>query len=79
MASKQEWYRQCKFEMEVPGGKQVDVAWIPESLAKMNKKIYLTESPDEVYTVVSVGHRQLGSILKKKIQIGRKYRQTTDI
>jgi len=80
MAKKEEWYRQCTFEMKTERGLLRDVAWIPENLAKVGKQIYLTEAPDAIYTVVSAGtDRRDGSWLKLKENAQRNYRQTTDI
>ena len=80
MAKKEEWYKQCTFERKPDAGVLRDVAWIPEGLAKVGKLIYLTDAPDEIYTVVSTGiNRRDGAHLKMKENANRKYRQTTDI
>jgi hypothetical protein len=80
MAKKEVWYRQCRYEREGKNGKCWDVAWIPEHLAKVGKPIYLTDTPDEIYTVTSVGtsrRSQAEAHMKEKTQ--RNYFKTTDI
>lgn len=63
---KDPWYRQCTYEVPVENGKKVDVSWIPEKLAKVGGKIYFgkkTDTPKELWTITSVGGRQLESFL----------------
>ena len=48
MSKKDTWYRQCIYEMKTGEGKKVDTSWIPETLAKVGKKIWLhPEGPPE--------------------------------
>jgi len=80
MAKKEVWYRQCRMEREHELGTSWDVAWIPEALAKVGKLVYLTEAPDEVYTITLVGtsrRSQAEATMKEKTQ--RNYFKTTDI
>ena len=80
MAKKEVWYKQCQYERPTEEGMARDTAWLPEGLAKVGKLIYLTENPEEVFTVTSVGtNRRDGSALKDRERANRKYRQTTDI
>ncbi len=60
MSKKDHWYRQCTYETQTEQGKKVDVSWIPETLAKVGKKIYFgkkTDSPGELWEITSVGER----------------------
>jgi hypothetical protein len=78
--AKEVWYKQCVFERPTDVGLARDTAWIPEGLAKVGKLIYLTESPEEIYTVVSVGvNRRNAAHLKSRQNAQRKYMKTTDI
>ncbi len=56
-----EWYRQCTLEKPLPtGGKQIQVSWIPEQFAKLNKYLKLLENNvwENGWQVVLVGGRQ---------------------
>jgi len=81
MAKKEVWYRQCRFEIRRDNGNSCwDVAWIPENLAKVGQLIYLTEAPDDVYTVTLVGtHRRSQAEANMKEKVARNYFKTTDI
>lgn len=80
MAKKEVWYRQCRMEREHDLGKSWDVAWIPEALAKVGKLVYLTEAPDEIYTITSVGtNRRSQAEAHMKEKVARNYFKTTDI
>lgn len=73
---KDPWYRQCTYEVPIENGKKVGVSWIPEKLAKVGGKIYFGKKkkdtvntvnksgePRELWTITSVGGRQLESFL----------------
>ena len=62
MVKKLQFYKQCTYEMPTEsGGKRRDTAWIPEGLAKVGKRIYFTETPDELWTVTIAGTRRRSS------------------
>jgi hypothetical protein len=80
MAKKEVWYRQCRMEREHDLGTSWDIAWIPETLAKVGKLVYLTESPDLIYTITSVGtSRRSQAEAHDKVKAQRNYFKTTDI
>jgi len=67
MSKKDPWYRQCRYEVETAAGhKKTDTSWIPETLAKVGKKIYFGTKAStseelkerEMWIVVSVGNRK---------------------
>jgi hypothetical protein len=80
MAKKEVWYRQCRMERRHDLGTSWDVAWIPEALAKVGKLVYLTETPDEIYTITLVGtSRRSQAEAHAKVMQQRNYHKTTDI
>jgi hypothetical protein len=82
MSKKDPWYRQCTYEMPTEEGKKVDVSWIPEKFAKVGKKIYFgkrIDSPEELWTVVSVGGRQKESYLVERMMDYKHQRKMSDI
>lgn len=80
---KDPWYKQCTYETPTgEGSKKVDVAWIPEKLAKVGKKIYFgkrTDAPTELWTVTSVGGRQRESFLVEHMMDYKHQRKVSDI
>lgn len=78
--SKVTYFKQCRYERQTHQGKLIDVAWIPEKLAVIGKVIYLTEFPEDLWTVTSVGTKRMAhSDLKEKEKVNRKYGQSTGL
>ena len=80
---KDPWYKQCRYETSTEnGGKIVGVSWIPEKLAKVGKKIYFgkrTNTPNELWTVTSVGGRQRESFLVEHMMDYKNQRKVSDV
>ena len=82
MSKKEEWYRQCKFEVPTETGKKLDVAWIPEKFAKVGKKIYIGEkrpNPEEIWVVTHVFDRKSESWLVERQMDYKHQRKMSDI
>jgi len=76
------WYRQCYYESPTEDGKTVGVAWIPEHLAVVGKKIYFgkkTDKPVRLWTVTSVGGRKSEDYLREHERDYKTQRKASDI
>ncbi len=82
MSKKDPWYRQCIYEMSTPQGRMEGASWIPETLAKVGKKIYFGKkenNPKILWTVTSVGNRQKESFLMEHRMGYKHQRKVSDI
>jgi len=84
--SSKEFYRQCRYERVLSeGGTKWDVAWIPEKLAKVGKRIYFGKkrkgvAPDELWTVTSVSDtRRSAEWLNFKHSADSHQREASDV
>ena len=79
--SKDVWYRQCELTLKTNTGKKVDIAWIPENLAKIGKTVYFGEkdSINELWTVEYVGGRKNGKWLIEHQMDYKHQRKMSDI
>lgn len=83
--AKTDFYRQCVYKQIAPSGFfREAVAWLPEKLAKVGKKIYFgakrEASEDELWTVSSVGEgRRSADWLTFKRNADKGQRQASDI
>lgn len=80
---KNTWYKQCGFTTPTDTGLLTEIAWIPENLAIVGKKIYFgnkSNTPDTLWTVVSVSdHRMSGKYLQEHERDYKTQRQASDI
>lgn len=83
--AKTDFYKQCVYRQKTPKGLfRESVAWLPEKLAKVGKKIYFGAkrkvSKDELWEVVSVGEiRRSIDWLTFKRNADKGQRQASDI
>ena len=76
------WYKQATFTCPVEDGETVSVAWIPEHLAIVGKKIYFgvkTNKPERLWTVIASGGRKSGEYLGAHERDYKSQRQASDI
>lgn len=82
LMSKQQWYRQCKFEAPTELGKKVETAWIPEKFAKVGKRIYIGEkrpNPEPIWTVTHVYARRTAEWVNAHAMDHKNQRKVSDI
>lgn len=86
--SKTVYYRQCGYTQVRPlegRGRKVNVAWLPEQLAKVGQVIYLGAKreavpPDELYRVTWVGdNRRSAEWLVTKQNDDKHQREASDV
>lgn len=76
------WFKQCHFASPSEGGELQHIAWIPEHLAVVGKKVYFgkkTDKPDRLWTVTSVSGRISGDYLSEHERDYLTQREASDI
>ena len=56
------YYKQCSYAHPTEKGELIGIAWIPENLAIVGKKIYFgnkTKNPEQIWTIKSVSDQRL--------------------
>lgn len=80
--SKMIWYRQCKFTSPTQDGYLCKIAWIPEHLAVVGKKVYFgkkTKTPERLWEVESAAGRMEEGVLRERERDYLTQRQASDI
>lgn len=76
-------YKQCTYKRPLPTGDLVEIAWLPEKLAVIGKKVYFgkkTKAPEELWEIASVSDNRLPeSYLLNHERDYKTQRQASDI
>jgi hypothetical protein len=73
---KDEWFVQCRFMSD---HNRMETAWIPESGAKVGKRLYFDDDESEIWVVLEVFARQRKSYLNEYQMGYRHQREVSDI
>jgi len=77
------YYKQCTYTTKTDNGELVGIAWIPENLAIVGKKVYFgnkTKTPKQVWVVKTVSDvRIAGSYLQEHERDYLTQREASDI
>lgn len=79
--SNKKFYCWCELQKKVNDGTKIDMAWIPERFAQINKIVKIKKDGgwDEGWEVTYVGPRQLASIVENQERDYLKQRKVSDI
>ena len=81
--ARHDFYCQCRLERSTHGGTEIQVAWIPQKIARVGNRVRVRDSGadpwSENWLVKSVGPPEKGELVETRADAHRHHRDVTDI